>query len=276
MTIKKMKNIIKILFLVSVVLFTSCTDAFDYSSYVIDFNEINCGVNNKNLQKLKTKSTSDTIKIAFTGDSHRFYDELESFVSKVNEVNQIVDFDFVVHVGDIADFGLPKQYLWGNSYLLNLDIPYFVLLGNHDMVGNGGQAYQKMFGDYNFSFIYGDVKFVFLNSNSREFQFNGKVPDINWLDNQLKPDDDFRYAVVIFHVPPTDADFDANLTESFHETLDKYNNVLFCVHGHLHHFETYKPFSDSITYINVYGTEYRKFNTITIYNGEYNVSEYAF
>ncbi len=271
-----MKNIIKILFLTSIVLFTSCKDSFDYSTYVIDFDEVNRGVNSKNLQKLKTKSAGDTIKIAFTGDSHRFYDELENFVTKVNEVNQTNQFDFVVHVGDIADFGLPKQYLWGNSYLQKLDIPYFVLLGNHDMVGNGGQAYTEMFGDYNFSFIYGKTKFIFLNSNSREFEFNGKVPDINWLDNQLKPSNNFNKAVVIFHVPPTDADFDSNLTGSFHETLAKYNNVLFGVHGHLHHFEIYKPFADSITYVNVYGTEHRKFNAISIYNGTFKVSEYAF
>jgi 3',5'-cyclic AMP phosphodiesterase CpdA len=271
-----MKIKINILLLFGLLLFTSCNEVFDYSPYVIDFDDENRDVNKTNIAKLLLKKAPDTIHIAFTGDSHRFYDELEDFVDKVNEVNQTSPFDFVIHVGDIADFGLPKQYLWGNSSLLNLDIPYFVLLGNHDMVGNGGQAYTEMFGDYNFSFIYGKIKFVFLNTNSREFKFNGKVPDLNWLDNELKPADDFSYAVVIFHVPPTDADFDPDLTEAFHQTLAKYNNVLFGVHGHLHHFNVYKPFPDSITYVNVYGVEHRKFTAIDISGHHFNIKEYAF
>ncbi|HBY52673.1 MAG TPA: hypothetical protein DEH15_09540, partial [Marinilabiliales bacterium] len=66
--------------------------------------------------------------------THRWFDETEKFVAKVNQ-NPTVD--FVIHVGDLADFGLPKQYSWGNSYLLKLNTPYFVVVGNHDLVGNG-------------------------------------------------------------------------------------------------------------------------------------------
>jgi len=252
-----------ILVFFSSVALLSCEGMFEYSPYLIDFNGDNRNVNQNNILKVTNHIQDDTITIAFTGDTHRCYDETEKFVEKVNQEPFI---DFVIHVGDIADFGLPKQYLWGNSYLLKLAIPYFVVAGNHDLVGNGLTAYNEMYGPLNFSFIYNKVKFVFVNTNSREFLFSGEAPDIQWLDNQLKPSMEFTGAVVIFHVPPTHEDFDPSLAEEFHHTLTHYSNVLFTVHGHLHDFEIYQPYSEGISFVNTYGVEYNKFNVIKISN----------
>ena len=272
-----MKQKLYILASLGILLFSSCDKMFDYSPYVISFDEENTNVNNKNISKIiDQKNTDSIITIAFTGDTHRDFDELNSFVNSVNCLNKTKPIDFVVHVGDIADFGLPQQYLWGNGCLLKLNVPYVVVLGNHDLVGNGSLAYSEMFGDYHFSFIYSNIKFVFINTNSREFSFNGDVPDINWLDSQLQPADDFTNAVVIFHVPPMDADFDSALEEDFHTSIAKYNNVLFTIHGHLHNHEVYIPYSDSITYVNVYGVQYDKFNVITIIDDQFEIETYEF
>lgn len=268
-----MRIIIKIVLLVITFLLLACENLFDYSPYAIDFSDENRNVNNRNIEKLLARENDDTISIAFTGDTHRFFDEMDLFVSAVNEKHAV---DFVIHVGDIADFGLPKQYLWGNSFLLKLQVPYFVVIGNHDLVGNGSIAYQEMFGSLNYSFIYDSIKFVFINTNSREFEFSGNVPDIQWLDSQLQPNFDFTMAVVIFHVPPTDVDFDASLEESFHNSLANYNNVLFAVHGHLHHHEIYRPYADSIPYVNVFGVEHRKYNVIKIFNNQFEVETVEF
>lgn len=270
-----MKPIFNILLLSSLILLASCGNVFDYSSYIIDFEGDDRGVNVANIEKL-SRNNDDTIRIAFTGDTHVFFDEFEDFVSAVNNLNHTKPIDFVIHVGDIADFGLPQQYLWGNSYLQNLDSPYFTVLGNHDMVGTGGLAYSEMFGEYDFSFIYSDIKFVFVNTNSMEFNFNGEVPDIGWLDSQLQPDDNFDNSVIIFHVPPMSTDFDTTLEEDFHLVTAKYDNVMFTVHGHGHHHEIYKPYSDSITYVNVYGVEHLKFNVITISDNNFEVETYEF
>jgi len=268
-----MRTIIKIVLLINVFLLLACEDMFDYSPYAIDFSDENRNVNQRNIEKLHARENDDTISIAFTGDTHRFFDETELFVSAVNKNKAI---DFVIHVGDIADFGLPKQYLWANSYLLKLNVSYFVVIGNHDLVGNGLQAYQEMFGVLNYSFIYNSIKFVFINTNSREFKFNGNVPDIQWLDKQLQPNIDFTKAVVIFHVPPTDGDFDASLKEAFQNSLAHYNNVLFTVHGHLHHHEIYKPSADSIPFVNVFGVEHLKYNSIKISNNQFEVETVEF
>ncbi|MDA3904813.1 MAG: metallophosphoesterase [Bacteroidales bacterium] len=266
-----MKIALKILLLISIFINVACESMFDYSSYVIDFEGKDKDVHQTNIDRLLRKDGNDTIRIAFTGDSHRFYDELEDFVNAVNSLNENNPIDFVVHVGDISDFGLPQQYLWGNSYLLNLDYPYFVVLGNHDLVGNGGMAYNEMFGEFNFSFIYQNIKFVFVNTNSREFNFNGNVPNINWLNVQLQPGDDFENAIVIFHVPPMDGDCDPRLEEDFHSAIAKYDNVIFTIHGHSHNHEIYTPYVDSIPYINVYGVQYEKFNIINIIDDTFEI-----
>lgn len=272
------KTILKlsILYIIASISFTSCSEMVDFSPYVVDFKGENKNVNQTNKETLLQKQADSIIRIAFTADTHRAFDEFDDFINSVNTINSENPIDFVIHAGDIADFGLPQQYLWGNSFLLKLHSPFFVTLGNHDLVGNGGLAYTEMYGDYNFSFIYGDIKFIFINTNSREYSFNGIVPDIVWLDQELQASDDFTNAVVIFHVPPMDPDFDTNLEEDFRLGIAKYDNVLFTIHGHLHHHKVYTPYEDSTTYVNVYGIENRKFNVIEIKNSNFKVESYEF
>jgi 3',5'-cyclic-AMP phosphodiesterase len=260
-------------FTLALLTLTACDEMFDYSPYAINFSEEYRNVNQKNIKKLLLHEPDDTLTIAFAGDTHRFFDQTDEFVKKVN-LNPAVD--FVIHVGDMADFGLPKQYTWGNSFLLKLNFPYFVVVGNHDLVGNGLTAYTEMFGALNFSFIYDSLKFIFINTNSLEFKFNGEVPDIRWLDFQLRPSTDFTKAIIIFHIPPMDRDFDSSLEETFRKTLALHNNVLFTVHGHLHGHEIYKPYEDSITYVNVYGVENMKFNLIKIAKDQFDVETVAY
>jgi predicted phosphodiesterase len=264
-----------ILFAVAILLFSSCEKVFDYSPYVIDFDEDNSDVNSRSIAKIAKQNNSDNvITIAFTGDSHRSFDELDDFVSSVNNLNRETQIDFVVHVGDLADFGLPKQYLWSNEYLLKLEVPYIAVIGNHDLVSNGGDAYQQMFGVYNFSFVYDSVKFIVINTNSLEFENNGKVPDINWLRAQLKPDGAFGKAVVLFHVAPMHGEFDPNLIDDFSDALSENQNVLFVAHGHMHDFSVTVPYADSIPYVNVYSVEHKKYNVIRIENENFEVSTY--
>jgi 3',5'-cyclic AMP phosphodiesterase CpdA len=263
----------KFFLLIFILTLTSCENIFDYSPYAINFSEENRDVNRKNIEKLNTPPNDDTITIAFTGDTHNFFDETEEFVEKVNQNPSV---DFVIHVGDIADFGLPKQYLWANSFLLKLNAPYFVVIGNHDLVGTGAKAYQEMFGAFDFSFIYKQIKFIFINTNSLEFEYNGSVPDIHWLDAQLKPDEYFDKAIVIFHLPPNDIGFDAALADEFHRTLIRYENILFTVHGHYHGHEIYHSEDEKITFANVYGVENYKYNIIKISNNEFYVDTLEF
>ena len=46
------------------------------------------------------------------------------------------------------------------------DVPYVGLIGNHDCLGTGEETFRIVFGDPNFSFIAGRIKFVCLNTNA--------------------------------------------------------------------------------------------------------------
>jgi 3',5'-cyclic AMP phosphodiesterase CpdA len=246
----------------------SCKEFFDYSPYIVDFSAEDSSVHEKNLELLKKNAADDTITIALTGDTHRDYDEAVLFVEHVNK-NPFID--LVIHSGDFADFGLPRQYEWGNGIMRNLQRPYFVTIGNHDLVGNGSLAYERMFGEMNFSFIYNKMKFVFINTNSREYAFNGKVPDIRWIENELFPDGKFDKVAVIFHTPPFDSDFDSSLETEFASVLGRQKNVMFAIHGHIHKHDIRKPYADSIQYINVYGIQDKQYYVIQITEDEFSI-----
>jgi len=251
----------------------ACDDLFEYSPYVIDFDEHETNLTQKNISLLLANEVPDTLTIALAGDSHRFYDESEEVVSTINNH---YDIDFFIHTGDIADFGIPRQYQWGNDIFSKLNAPYFVVVGNHDLVSNGNDSYREMFGDYNFSFVYGRYKFVFLNTNSREYAFNGEVPDIGWFENEISPSEDFEKAVVVFHTPPFDNDFDSELEEPFVDVLTRFNNVLFVTHGHLHGFNFSYPYVDEIPFVNTPSPEKKQFVIIKIFNHEFTVDPIGF
>jgi len=268
-----MKNYRIIIWVFLFLQLASCNDVFEYSPYVIDFDEHETNLTQKNMDRLLSKEVSDTITIALAGDSHRFYDESEELVSTINNHHAI---DFFIHTGDIADYGIPRQYQWGNDIFSKLKAPYFVVVGNHDLVSNGNDSYLEMFGNYNFSFIYGRHKFIFINTNSREYEFNGKVPDILWLENELIPSDEFERAVVVFHTPPFDNDFDSELEQPFVNALIRHKNILFVTHGHLHSYNYSHPYGNDLPFVNTAGPEHMQFVIIKIYNHEFTVDNIGF
>lgn len=270
-----MKKFVLISLLVGML--ASCSNLFDYSPYTLDFSEDERDLNRKNAELLQSKQStflySDTITVAFTGDTHRFYREWEEFVEKVN---QIANVDFVIHVGDFTDFGLPRQYQWGSRIMNQLNVPYLVAVGNHDLVGIGQQAFLEMFGPLGFSVIVGRTKLIILNNNSREFAYSGEVPDIDWLENELSHNETFDNALLIFHVPLNDSDFDANMRDDFIRILNSSPSIIAAVHGHIHNFEAYMLDDCSVPMINVWGVEHKALTVLKINKSGYEIENHSF
>ena len=142
----------------------------------------------KNLARLAAAPlpADDTLRFVFTGDSQRFYDDVEALVKSVNQQPGI---QFMVVSGDISDFGLAREMRWVDDQLRQLKVPYLTVIGNHDHVANGRDAYQEIFGPLNYSFVYGDTKFILADTNGREYNFNGRIPDMDWVTPQLRATD---------------------------------------------------------------------------------------
>ena len=84
-----------------------------------------------------------------------------------------------------------------------LKVPYVGLIGNHDCLGTGEDAFRQIFGDTNFSFIAGGVKFVCLNTNAMEYDYSEPIPDFDYIERQLtERADEFNKTVFCMHARP--------------------------------------------------------------------------
>ena len=221
------------------------------------------GLNAYNIQKIAQLDTTPAFNFILIGDTQRFYEELEDFV---NHVNSIAGISFVVVAGDLVDFGLNKEFNWIASKFGKLNVPYVSVIGNHDMLANGRKIFNEMFGPENFSFFYGRNKFICLNTNSREVDFNGKVPDVNWLGQQLN-DDAASNIFVVSHVPPFNVDFDNNLEPAYSALLAAQPKTRMSLHGHEHNFRVESPYPGGIPYVVTAATNDRSYALIQV-NGE--------
>lgn len=203
-------------------------------------------VNATNLKKLGEGTDDDTVKFVLTGDTQRSRDETVQFCKAVNAIK---DVDFVVLAGDITEFGVLKEMLWISRTLEDLNPPYVAVIGNHDETARGRETFQHMFGSLNYSFVYGGIKFVCHDSNSREYNFNGLVPDVSWLKNELKPSSGVTGYVAVSHVPVNSIDFDSKLVNDYTSTFAQTPGFLASLSAHTHNYELFYPDKSGIPYI---------------------------
>ena len=78
-----------------------------------------------------------TFRFAFISDTQRWYDETEDVVA---DINRRGDVDFVIHGGDLSDFGATHEFVLQRDIMLGFQMPWVTLLGNHDCLGTGSQA----------------------------------------------------------------------------------------------------------------------------------------
>ncbi len=221
-----------VIFLVLVVAIQGCSQ-FEYDPNQSVSLKSRDRLNYTNINKI-TSGNDEKLTFIVTGDSHLQYDYLNKLVNLVNKDQSV---DFVLHLGDITDHGLLKEFEWATDEMERLNKPFVVTVGNHDVIANGEEAYEHMYGQPNFSFIVDSVKFIFFNSNSREYEFNGKVPDLPWIDQELKNTGDFTSVILASHVPYWDRDFDLSLKDKLVRMIanaNKQTPVLATLNGHLH------------------------------------------
>lgn len=204
-------------------------------------------INNSNIALIEADCRDQTtLRIAVMGDTQRWYDETEDFVE---HLNQRGDVDFVIHGGDTSDFGLTDEFLWQRDILNKLNVPYVVLLGNHDCLGTGEETYRKVFGEPNFAFIAGRVKFVCLNTNAIEYDYSEPVPDFEFIEEQLTDRaDEFDRTVFCMHIRPFCDEFNNNVANVFQYYIRRFPGLLFCTAAHEHRLFEENLFDDGIIY----------------------------
>lgn len=230
-------------------------------------------VNATNLKRLGDGANDDTIKFVLTGDAQRSRDETVKLCKAVNAIDGI---DFVVLAGDITEFGVLKEMLWISRTLEDLTMPYVAVIGNHDETGRGKETFKNMFGELNYSFVYGGIKFIAHDTNSREYDFNGQIPNIPWLKKQLIPAANVTGYVGISHIPVNSIDFDKKLKVDYVNTFAETPGFLASLNAHTHNFELFYPDESGIPYMVTSSIGNREFLVIQIVNNKLSFERVPF
>lgn len=257
-----LRRIICLLFFLA---FGSC-EAFEFSPHEVRLREGQKNLNHFYTQQIQQLGLQpeDTIRVALISDTQRFYDETEAVVDAINSRNARKGqrIDFVIHGGDITDFGMMDEFRWIHERLRELHMPYLAVIGNHDCVGNGKVIYEKHYGPHNFSVTFARNRFVFINTNSLEYKKN-IPPDLNYLRAALQDVDNYNNAFVVSHVPPFDPDFDKSKEAGFAQLIRQYD-VRYSIHGHQHSHKLHKPYQDGKEYLVIGSVEKRYYVVLTI------------
>lgn len=235
-----MKHSYFFLLLILALVAFGCDDVFEFSPYQANVKQVDknqTSYNHETLGKSETKN-NDTLYIALMADSHYNYYELEKAVNKINTINP----DFTVHLGDLSDKGLLKEYEFYSKYVSELKKPVFTCIGNHDYLSSGGKIYKQMFGDYNFSFQHRGFKFIFFDATTLE---SGKKPDFDWLENEVA---DSTPKILLSHIPPWDDQYSKTDTEIFKE-LTANSNIILSIHGHHHNFNFGQELNSELVFL---------------------------
>lgn len=204
---------------------------------------------------LQTGVFASVIKFAQVTDSHfRTNDEYRADVLKetVKSINNEKGLSFVVFTGDNIDS--PKaEYLPEFVKIINkLKIPYYLVIGNHDVFKNNGLSkkhYLEIVKEYNWLYNYKKPNYVFKKNGFVFIVVDGakevipgsigyyKEDTLKWLDKNLKKYKNDK--VIIFQHFPVVAEKEmpshmVYQKEKYLEILDKHDNVISIVAGHLH------------------------------------------
>lgn len=247
---------------------SACDSVFDVHPYDVHVDGSK-DVNAYQLKRIEQLAKSkDTIRFAFISDTHQWLDDLEAEVSDINRRSDSID--FVIHAGDVTDFGATNEFQWTRDRMQKLKIPFVVLLGNHDCLGTGNQSYEVIFGNPDFSFIAGRVKFVCLNTNAIEYDYSRPVPNFDFMQEQVKADSaDFDRTVIAMHAPPFSEQFNNNVASVFNYYTHRFPELLFCLYGHGHHTRQDDLYGDGTIYYQVASAPNHEYYIFTITPTDY-------
>jgi len=220
-------------------------------------------------------------KFAFITDTQGALNEMKQAIDIIKERG---DIDFIVHGGDLTDFGLVKEFIWARDIMENAGIPYITVIGNHDCLGNGNDTFDYIFGPENFSFNVGPVHFLCLNTIALEYDYSRPVPDLNFIENDIMEVAEINketprtitHSIVVMHSRPYDEQFNNNVVKPFNYyiaqlpgmDINEYSSDScekgFCLNGHNHATTVSDIFDNGILYYQCADMGKRTFFVFTV------------
>lgn len=260
--------------LVAIALLISGCDYIDYHPYDTRITGP-VGLNNANMVRIEAACAGrQTLRFVFLSDTQRHYDETKDAVESVNARD---DIDFVIHGGDLSDFGATKEFLWMRDILDNLRVPYVCLIGNHDCQGTGEAVFKEVFGETDFAFTAGNVRFICLNTNAMEYDYSDPIPDFGFIRAELDAlAPPVEKTVFAMHVRPFEFQFNNNVADVFEYYVNRFPGVQFCIFGHEHRMMAEDLFGDGVLYYGCSNIAERSYLLFTIKEEGYTYEEVFF
>lgn len=215
-------------------------------------------------------SVAQDFKFAFVTDTHiGASTSVEDLKRTISDINNLSGIDFALFTGDITEMGTDEELALAQDIISELNIPYYVLPGNHDTgwSESGGVSFIEEFGSDKFVFEHEGFKFIGTASGPYVRMSDGHIPRdaIVWLDSILQDTPKDQPLVFINHYP-----LDNSLDNWFEATdrLKKYNTQFaLCGHGHRNRAMNFEGIPGSMGRSNLRGnSEIGGYNIVHIKN----------
>lgn len=230
----------------------------EYSPHALPTDDSERDLHAKALRRLEATPAPEVLRFAVVGDTQGDFDHASDAVASINRRG---DVSLVVQMGDFVHFGLLPEFQAMNDVFRRLHMPYFVVLGTHDVFANGRYIHREMFGPPDLAFTYGRTRFVLYNANSRHFGFDGTVPNLPWLAEQIAPGPAHDHAFIFAHHDHEAFEFDPALSEPFLEMLEG-GAVDVSFGAHAHKFVVSQQ--GDVPYIAADAAEHRSYLVVTV------------
>ncbi len=183
------------------------------------------------------------MKIAHISDTHITSGEAYkgyAYDLIANEINTL-DYDIVVHTGDVTNEGLKEEYERASYELKKIQKPLIVVPGNHDARNVGYELFEKYIGPLNGVYEKDDLVIIWVDSTIPDLS-DGRIGGykFQWLKEKLEEYSHKKFKIVASHhhlVPLPDTGRERNVLFNAGDVLDlllKHEvNLYICGHKHV-------------------------------------------
>ena len=203
---------------------------------IVSFNNVKYW-NYRQLKDIDT--TANTYSFAVLADNKNSITTFNKIIKSLNNK----DLAFCIDVGDLVEDGKNEKFRFFLKQIQKINHPFITAIGNHELREEGRTNYYKIFGNFYYSFHTKNAYFIVLDDANEE---NIEPWQLNWLKDELKKSEYYKYCFLFAHVPlydPRTEKFkmghcltDIAFAKSLNKLLDQYPiTMMFCSHIHAYY-----------------------------------------
>jgi outer membrane protein assembly factor BamB/predicted phosphodiesterase len=202
----------------------------------------------------------------------------EDLRAAVSDINEMSGLDFMVHSGDVTEYGSREQLRLAKHLLDGIKIPSYIVPGNHDTKWSesGATDFPRLWKEDRFVFEDKGIRFIGLHEGPLMKMGDGhwSPQDVRWLESMLKALPDKNQPLIfVTHYPIDDS------IDNWYVALDllKRHNLqaVLCGHGHANNKFNFEGVPGIMGRSNLRGRGTAGgFNVVEIKDGVMTVSEH--